>query len=487
VKPLVNMRDALADPALLGSILAGPSWAAWRSLLIASRGEPLTNEERELFTRLTGRPTEPLERVDELWGVVGRRSGKSRAAATLATYLAALVDHSANLSVGERGLVLFIAENQKQAGVVFRYVAGIFDAMQLLAELVVNRTADTISLSNGIDLEIRAASFRGLRGPTCVAVVADEAAFFGVEGAVNADTEILNAVRPALATTGGPLIVISSPYAKRGEVWNTFKRHYGASGDPRILVAQGESRSFNPTLPQAVIDRAIERDSAAASSEYLGQFRNDVGGWADLALIEAAVDRGVMVRPPVRGIYYRSFCDASGGVRDSFTAAIAHAEDRVAILDCLVEIRAPFNPDAATAQISNVLKAYRCYSTVGDRYGGAWISLAFRKCGVRYDPSERDRSSIYLDALPLFTTGRARLLDNKRLVAQFAALERKTSPIGRDRVDHGLHGADDCCNAAAGAMVLAVSRQPMIISEAVLAKARLPSPARPMFRQRTFF
>src|SRR5262249_40371910 len=158
-------------------------------------------------------------------------------------------------------------ENQKQSGVVFRYVEGIFDAMPLLAELVINRTADTISLSNGVDLEIRAASFRGLRGPTCVAVVAAEAAFFGGEGAVNADTEILNAVRPALATTGGPLIVISSPYAKRGEVWNTFKRHYGACGDPRILVAQGESRSFNPTLPQAVIDRAIERDPAAASSE----------------------------------------------------------------------------------------------------------------------------------------------------------------------------------------------------------------------------
>jgi hypothetical protein len=167
--------------------------------------------------------------------------------------------------------------------------------------------------------------------------------------------------------------------------------------------------------------------------------------------------------------------------------AIAHAQDRVAVLDCLIEVRAPFNPDAATAQISDALKAYRCYSTVGDKYRAAWIVQAFRKCGIRYQPSERDRSSIYLDALPLFTTGRARLLDNKRLVAQFAALERKTSPIGRDRVDHGLHGADDCCNAAAGAMVLAVSRQPMIISEAALARARLPSPRSPMFGQRAFF
>jgi len=34
-------------------------------------------------------------------------------------------------------------------------------------------------------------------------------------------------------------------------------------------------------------------------------------------------------------------------------------------------------------------------------------------------------------------------------------LERRTSPIGKDRVDHGPGGFDDLCNAAALAMVLA--------------------------------
>src|SRR5215468_7632810 len=105
--------------------------------------------------------------------------------------------------------------------------------------------------------------------------------------------------------------------------------------------------------------------------------------------------------------------------------------------------------------VSEALKTYRCRSTFGDRYGAEWVVQAFRKCGINYRPSERDRSSIYLDALPLFTTGRARLLDNKRLVQQFASLERRTSSVGKDRVDHGPAGADDACNSAAGAMVLA--------------------------------
>jgi hypothetical protein len=53
----------------------------------------------------------------------------------------------------------------------FNYAAGIFYALPSLRELVVNRTADTISLRTGIDLQVRPASFRGVRGLTAVAVL----------------------------------------------------------------------------------------------------------------------------------------------------------------------------------------------------------------------------------------------------------------------------------------------------------------------------
>ena len=39
--PRVTLRKALEDPELLGSALAGPTWHAWRSLLLAAMGEPL--------------------------------------------------------------------------------------------------------------------------------------------------------------------------------------------------------------------------------------------------------------------------------------------------------------------------------------------------------------------------------------------------------------------------------------------------------------
>jgi hypothetical protein len=118
--PKVTLRQALEDTSLLGTALEGPSWHGWRSLLLAAMGEPLTPDELETFKRFTGREAAPTQRVDEL--CVGRRGGKSRAMAVLATYLAGLCDYRDKLSPGERGVVLLLAPDMKQAKVLLSIV-----------------------------------------------------------------------------------------------------------------------------------------------------------------------------------------------------------------------------------------------------------------------------------------------------------------------------------------------------------------------------
>ncbi len=477
MKPMMTMRDALTHRDIFGAILPGESWAAWRVLLIALMGEKLTVAERAIFTLLTSRAMEPGERVDEFWAIVGRRGGKTRAIAVLGAYIAGLVDWTHILAPGERASLPIISASLYQANKAFQYLDGIFSQVPAFKRLVTGQTADTIQLSTRVDIECRPASFRTIRGGTCVAIIGDEVAFWRSDNSANPDTEILNAARPSLLTTGGLLAAITSAYAQRGEAYKTFKDHFGQAGDPKIVVAKASSRTMNPDLSQIIIDRAYARDPAAASAEYAAEFRKDISGWADLALIEAAVDYGVTVRPPSSGkrLNYRSGCDPSGGASDSFTMAIAHDEGNVAVLDCLVEVRAPFNPTTATQLITETLKAYGLSETVGDKYAAEWVVDAFAKCGIKYRHSERDRSAIYLDALPLLTSGRVQLIDNPRLVNQFAQLERRTSPSGRDRVDHGPSGRDDCCNAAALALV-SRGRQPMRISAEALANARRGPP-----------
>jgi hypothetical protein len=109
VIPRVPLREALSDPNLLGTAIGGDSWSSWRTLLIAAMGEELHEDEREIFSKLTGRDREPRQRVDQFAAVIGRRGGKSRAMATLACYLAGLCQHSDALVPGERGVLLCVA------------------------------------------------------------------------------------------------------------------------------------------------------------------------------------------------------------------------------------------------------------------------------------------------------------------------------------------------------------------------------------------
>ena len=322
--PRITLRRALGDANLLGTVLAGESWLAWRTLLLAAMGETLNSEERKLFAQLTGRELEPGQPVEEFVGVVGRRGGKSRAISVLATYIAGLCGHP-SLVRGERGVLLIIAPDQRQADISLDYVAANFEASPILRQLIDHRAQRSLRLNNGVDIEVRASDFRRLRGSTYIGVIADEAAFwFSEEFSANADSEILNAVRPGLATTSGSMFIISSPYARRGELWSLYNKHFGAMGDPLILVAQAASRVMNPSLPQSVVDRAVERDAASAEAEYLAQFRRDIESFVSVDAVRACVARGIFERAPQPSLSYFAFVDPSGGSSDSMTLAIGH-------------------------------------------------------------------------------------------------------------------------------------------------------------------
>jgi hypothetical protein len=378
MKPKITLRKALNDPELLGSSMAGPSWSAWRTLLIAAMGEPLLPEEMETFTRFTGRTTAPTKRVDEFWCCIGRRGGKSRAMATLAVYIAGLCDHPA-LVRGETGTLLMVAPDLKQSQVLLEYSFGCLEGSPLLRQLIANRKASQIELTNGIVLETRSASFRTIRGTTSIGVLCDEIAFFRSEDSVNPDKAILDAARPSLATTAGPLVCISSPHARKGELWNAYKKNYGADGDASILVVKGTSREFNSELKQEVVDRALERDHSAASAEYLAEFRSDLEALLTVESVGACVDPGIRERAFNRQNSYVAFCDASGGSSDSFTLAISHKEGETSILDLIRETRAPFSPEAVVDEYASIIRSYRCSTVYGDRYSGEFVREQFAK------------------------------------------------------------------------------------------------------------
>jgi hypothetical protein len=472
-----SIVDVVRDPDLLGPYFEGPSWEPWRVAFKAIDALSLTEPEAELFNSIAQRDP-PKEPVKEFAAVIGRGGGKDSAASAIAVR-AAIKDYASVLRPGERATVLCIACDRNQARIILNYIMGYFRSVPLLQAMVARETQDGLELKNDVEIVVATNDYRAVRGRRIVCAIMDEAAFYAGDNAASSDREVYNALMPALARTPNSiLIIISSPWKRSGLLYDKWAASYGKN-DPHVLVVWGASLLFNSTLDPRPIEVALERDPEAARAEYLAQWRDDLTGFLDRQLVEAAVDRGVVVRAPVQGLRYQAFTDPSGGRGDSFTCGIAHLEAKAAILDCLFERRAPFDPSTVVADIAALLRGYGVSEVTGDRYSAQWVVEAFKKEGIGYRQSERDRSAIYLDCLPMFTSGMVRLIDSSRLIAQFVGLERRTFPTGKDRVDHGPSGSDDACNSAAGVLTLLVaSDAPRLIRAAdfLVDGAPVPTP-----------
>ena len=349
-------------------------------------------------------------------------------------------DYRHILAPGERGVLMIIAADRRQAQVVKRYVSALLQAVPMLAALVEHETRESIVLTTGVTIEIHTASFRAIRGYTCLGAICDEIAFWRTDDSANPDTEILNALRPAMATVPGALLLgISSPYARRGELYRAYRDHFGQDDDP-VLVWQADTRAMNPTVPNRVIDQAYAEDDAVASAEYGAQFRRDIESFVSREAIEAAVVPDRVELPPVSDVNYVGFVDPSGGSLDSMTLGIAHREDDRAVLDALREVTPPFSPESVVKEFAAFMKTYGISRVRGDRYGGEWPREQFRKYGTEYDICDTSKSDLYGELLPALNSGRVALLDHTRLRAQLAGLERRTTRSGKDSVDHAPGG-----------------------------------------------
>jgi hypothetical protein len=334
---------------------------------------------------------------------------------------------------------------------------------QLSADLgrkmyVVGASDNTLDLTNGARIVVFTNNFRSVRGRSLICAILDEVAFYRSEESSNPDKELYDALEPSLARVPGSILIgISSPYRRSGLLYDKWRRSYGKD-DPDCLFVRGPTRLFNPDFPQSIIDRRFEEDTAAAASEYMAEFRSDIGAYVSREVVDAVTVLGRHELLPASGIRYTAFVDPSGGSGDSMTLAIAHrdAKDRtLGILDAVREVRPPFSPEATVAGFVELLKSYNLSKVTGDRYGGEWCREPFRKLGITYELSEKPKNDIYQNCLPLLNSGKVQLLDLPRLQVQLIGLERRTARGGRDSIDHPHGGHDDLANSVAGALLMA--------------------------------
>jgi len=414
---MVELDHALFDHRMLGAGFGDLStWRTWLAVLKAAFGRPLNSREREIFPAVAGNRNVPTKRVREFWAVAGRRSGKSRIAAAIAVYLALFVQH--RLACGETGMVLVLASSRDQARAVFSYIRGLLESAPALRAEIVNVSRYEIELKNGVVIAVHSNSFRTVRGRTLVAAIFDETAFWRDESSALPDVETCRAVLPSLATTNGMLIGISTPYRKLGLLYQKHRGHFGQDGDD-VLVVQGRSQAFNPTIADSVIAAQRAADPAGAVSEWDALFRSDISSWLDDKQLNRAIEFGRPHElPPQQGIVYKAFTDTSGGVgADSYTLSIAHKENNFCITDLVRGTVGKFDPHEVTKQYAALCREYHVGEIVGDSYAAQWVAGTWRETGINYRRSALVKSDIYREAEALFTRGLVSCQARSRIAA----------------------------------------------------------------------
>ncbi|MEX2366008.1 MAG: hypothetical protein WD601_05345, partial [Pseudohongiellaceae bacterium] len=262
----MNILEFLDSPELLGGSFEPETRQTMRSVLAGAWALPMDDEALARFHSVTGGREPPPNRVRELWVAVGRRAEKTRQAAAMGLYLATVgaeVDGLRDrLAPGERGVVAIIAVDRSQAKIAMEYCRALVEQSPMLSNLVSRSDTEAIHFDNHTSIEVHTNSFRAVRGRTLLAVILDECAFFRSDLSANPDLETYRAALPGLATTGGMVIGVSSPYSRKGLLYDKWKRHF-AQDDPDVLFVQGASRDFNPTIPESFVLDALRDDPEA--------------------------------------------------------------------------------------------------------------------------------------------------------------------------------------------------------------------------------
>src|SRR5207302_1597822 len=145
---------------------------------------------------------------------------------------------------------------------------------------------------------------------------------------------------------------ISSPYARRGVLWDKaaqsplYKKDYVEAGQ-RIVYWRAATWEMRPdTDPDflAYLEDERKADPASFDSEYGAEFRRDIEAFTSLEQVEAVTVTGRVFLPYDAKMSHLAFIDtAGGGGQDSVAVCITRRENEHAVVCRVVEWRPPFS------------------------------------------------------------------------------------------------------------------------------------------------
>jgi len=265
-----------------------------------------------------------------------------------------------------------------------------------------------------------------------------------VPGSAGQDRETVAAVKPALATVGGRLIVLSTPLGREGVHYERVEQLRGQL-DGRAVAFIAPTWVANPAcFPDAASTRDLEEDERVWAREYEaepGEADNSAFAADDL---ECCVDRGRRGNDPKPGVRYAVGFD-EGGRRAARALVVVHRElnsahDGGFTEDTVVDLAVRWQPgqkldhDSVMAKVAQIAKRYNNATVQRDLFAGDAVGSALARHGAQsteVSMSSNQQAERFRDLQRLVESHRLRLPDDEQLLRELRGLRESLHQGGR--------------------------------------------------------
>lgn len=380
-------------------------------------GLPLNEEQLKIYYRITKNRKEfeaGIEKEEAVL-VLGARSGKSLIASIIALYEATRKKWAKYLNRGESGYIEVISTRQKQSEqIIGANCLRLMENSYNLRGLIKDSTLSELTLKNDMKILSLPCNSTAGRGLPIFCLIFDEIGHFYTEG-VKADETIFNALRPRQAQfPGAKLILISTPAAKMGLLWNFYEQGFKI---PTRLTAQAETLFMNPLVDQKFLQKEKKRDIDNYLREFDAQFAEKVEAFLSYDLVAGALKLAGDLSYKAEYQYYAGI-DASGlAGRDKFALAITHKQDNNIYID-KVKAWDLKDPDPIMKDIRELTGIYHINRVSIDKYAKGWVMNALEKIGLEV-MIRLSLAEIYVNIKSLMLGGRLYLPDNQGIKRAF--------------------------------------------------------------------
>jgi len=311
----VRLEDVLCSERAFGLTTASP---LQRAICRASDGEPLgklweLKEIRDAF----GGVAPPLVAPENLTILSAIRCAKSMIAAAKAIQISQNVDLDVPyISAGDEIRIPIVSVDKDKAHAVFSHMLGHIQAKPLLRRLLVGEpTAESFYLRHPTGRVIEVCTTPLAKsGSTLVArwlpaVIFDEAPLMASVTDAKKNLDEALAAITGRVLPGGQVLMIGSPWAPFGPIFDLVQEHFGKPTTEHVVV-RAPGPVMNPVYwtPKRCAQIA-KKDPRAYRTNVLAEFADIEDGIFSSIEIEKATRAGPVVRPYEKGHYYRASMD----------------------------------------------------------------------------------------------------------------------------------------------------------------------------------